>query len=186
MPTITRKKFPIDPSIPQVTIPAQTRMNLCESAGLDYRARSGKAFLGLVGRAITWHSAKIARLPQRSQPAHTIAALKPIAELAADLARRLNPENLPVEVSAELDAADVMTGAAHRYLLDLAAATGMAVKQLTGQGSRGVLERQLKEARQVAMDELAELHHQYANEECDANDLAEFLATCELLLKPKG
>lgn len=183
MPTITRKKSPVDPTITPVTIPPIQRENICECARLDHRARSGKAFIARVESALTRHQTKIRRLPERSLPAHTIAGLKPIAQQAADLARLLNPENLPIEVSATLDAVDVMTGAVHRQLLDIAAAAQQAIKELEGMSGRGALDRQLKEARQAAGEELEDLYHRYAVEECDGNDRAEFLVTCEALLK---
>jgi hypothetical protein len=183
MPTITRKKFPIDPNIPQVTLSETQRNNLAESACLDPSSRAGMAFLSRVEGALTWHTAMLRRVPERSLPSHTIAALKPIAELAAALARLLHPEKLPREVGAALDAVDVATGHAHRYLLDISTAAGHAIKQLTDQSGPGHQNRLIAETRERALRDLEAIYRDLAAGECDDGDLAEFLERVGKCLK---
>jgi hypothetical protein len=183
VPTITKPKFPIDPSIPLVTIAPKQRRNICESAGLDPSSRAGKAFLGRVERAMSWHRTMLARIPQRSLPAHTVAALKPIAKQAADLARLLDPANLPIEVGATLDAADVMRGAAHRYLLDLATAAEQSIQKLKEQSRPGHHKRLIAETREQALNDLESIYLDLACEECGDDDRAEFLSHCVKCLK---
>jgi hypothetical protein len=145
VPTITKPKRPIDPKIIPITIPAKDRRNICESAGLHHASRAGKAFLTKVEHKITWHWNMIKRVPLRSLPAHTVAALRPLATQAADLATALRPENMPVEVSAELDE-DVMTGQAHSYLTHLVVTIENAITRLESQSSQGQQKRLLAQA----------------------------------------
>ena len=183
MPTLTRKKFPIDPTIPRVTIAPKRSRNLAESAGLDPSSRAGKAFLSRIEEALSWHSAMLRRVPERSLPPHTIAALKPIAEQAAALARSLHPANLSKEVGAQLDAADVASGHAHRYVLDLATAAEQAIKSLADQSGPGHHKRLLAETQGRALADLEVIFRDLACGECEDGDLAEFLQHCAKCLK---
>jgi hypothetical protein len=181
VPTVTKPKRPIDPRITPVNIPAKLRRNLAESAGLDHRSRSGKDFLARAERVLTWHHAMLERVPQRSLPAHTIAALKPIARQAAALAPLLNPSNLPIEVLAELTGADI--DGAYTALIRLAYEAERGIKRLAGQASRGQYRRALQVAMESAMSDLRTLFRDHAHHGCDEDDCAEFLERCEKCLK---
>jgi hypothetical protein len=182
MPTITKPKRPIDPELTPITIPPKRKRNICESAGLHYTSRAGKAFLKKVEHAITWHGNMIKRVPLRSLPAHTIAALRPLATQTAALAMALQPENLPVEVSSELGH-DVMTGHAHLYLTHLVATIENAITGLEGQGTQGQQKRLLAQAHEQAMADLEGIFRDFASGTCGDDDRAEFLTHCAKCLK---
>jgi len=103
---------------------------------------------------------------------------------AAELAMALHQERFPVEVSAALGD-DVMSGAAHVYLAELAARARRVIAELEDQGGQGVLDRRLKDARERALDDLDALYEDFASGDCDADDRAEFLETCGKLLAPQ-
>ena len=184
MPTVTKPKRPIDTKITPVKIAPKQRRNLCESAGHPPGSRAGKDFLARVSSRITWHANMIRRVPQRSLPAHTIAALKPIAKQAADLAQMVNSADLPIEVIAELGY-EVITGA-HLTLTKVAYEAERAIQHLADQSRSGQVGRELKEARRQALNDLETLYRDFASDECDDDDRAEFLTTCRKLLRGNG
>jgi hypothetical protein len=181
MPTITKPKGPIDPRITPVKLTSKQRDNICESAGHRPGSPAGKEFLVRVEHALAWNHAMIERVPHRSLPAHTIAALKPIARQAAALAPLLNRSNLPIEVLAELSEADL--DGAYTALIRLAYEAERGIKRLTGQASRGQYKRALQVAMEGAMSELRTLFRDHAHHGCDEDDCAEFLEHCAKCLK---
>jgi hypothetical protein len=183
MPTVTRPKRPIDPKFTPVRIALKHRRNLVEAAGLFAGSPEAKGFLRRVEHKLTWHANMLKRVPLRSLPVHTRAALMLITKQAADLAQLLDPANLPIEVSVELGD-DVIGGAVHRTLSWLAYTAGQAAERLSGQSGRGQLDREMKEAHRQAITDLDGIYRRHANPDaCDAQDHREFLETCGRYLK---
>lgn len=182
MPTVTKPKRPIDPKITPITIPLKRRRNICESAGHRPGSRAGKDFLVRVERVLTWHHAMLERVPQRSLPAHTIAALTPIAKQAAALAPLLNGSNLPIDVLAELGAEGDIDGA-YVALIKIEYHARKAIERLAGQASRGQYKRELQIAREHAMHDLAAVFRDFAYSGSNDDDRAEFLSHCAKCLK---
>ncbi len=179
MPTETKPKRPVDPYMIPVTISEAHKALLLECVNINPATdpeRAGQLISG-VEMNLTWNFNMLRRVPGRPLPPHIIAALKPIAKKAAELAALLNPADLPVAVLRELDVCEVDNGKAWHLLTGISGAASMAILRLKEQNSTGLHRRQSSVAMEQAVETLARVFDQFANDPA-VGDKGEFIKIC--------
>ena len=141
-------------------------------AGVD-AGRAAEALEDIQGLLALWKK-HFDSVVDRALPAHIIAALKPIAEKARQLADLIHPHQLRHEITREVPA--LRDGVAWRLLTDIDLEAQLAIERLRAQPSVGEHVSIAGEAMRAIDEQLEQLFTVIRGKDTNSSDIAEYSA----------